>query len=159
MLNRKTCLALQGMQTVLCIVLLYNSPNHLKNKQHIWFCVCVFCQVEAYDNDELNYHGRLRVSFGIQLMGAAERIEREIPSISWPFLILHGDDDKLCDIRGSKMMHEKAASSDKKLKVGFFVYKCKCLWSCRIFLFFFKWLHFLQDYWSDPKNYANTWTL
>uniref|UniRef100_A0A8C7X146 Monoglyceride lipase n=1 Tax=Oryzias sinensis TaxID=183150 RepID=A0A8C7X146_9TELE len=84
-------------------------------------------QVEAYDNDELNYHGRLRVSFGIQLMGAAERIEREIPSISWPFLILHGDDDKLCDIRGSKMMHEKAASSDKKLKVGYFVYKCKCL--------------------------------
>uniref|UniRef100_A0A8C7X1H4 Monoglyceride lipase n=1 Tax=Oryzias sinensis TaxID=183150 RepID=A0A8C7X1H4_9TELE len=80
-------------------------------------------QVEAYDNDELNYHGRLRVSFGIQLMGAAERIEREIPSISWPFLILHGDDDKLCDIRGSKMMHEKAASSDKKLKVGYFVYK------------------------------------
>ncbi|XP_011475140.2 monoglyceride lipase isoform X2 [Oryzias latipes] len=74
-------------------------------------------QVEAYDNDELNYHGRLRVSFGIQLMGAAERIEREIPSISWPFLILHGDDDKLCDIRGSKMMHEKAASSDKKLKI------------------------------------------
>uniref|UniRef100_A0A8C8DHU7 Monoglyceride lipase n=1 Tax=Oryzias sinensis TaxID=183150 RepID=A0A8C8DHU7_9TELE len=78
-------------------------------------------QVEAYDNDELNYHGRLRVSFGIQLMGAAERIEREIPSISWPFLILHGDDDKLCDIRGSKMMHEKAASSDKKLKVGYFL--------------------------------------
>uniref|UniRef100_A0A8C7X0P5 Monoglyceride lipase n=1 Tax=Oryzias sinensis TaxID=183150 RepID=A0A8C7X0P5_9TELE len=78
-------------------------------------------QVEAYDNDELNYHGRLRVSFGIQLMGAAERIEREIPSISWPFLILHGDDDKLCDIRGSKMMHEKAASSDKKLKVGYFI--------------------------------------
>ncbi|KAF6733073.1 Monoglyceride lipase [Oryzias melastigma] len=74
-------------------------------------------QVEAYDNDELNYHGRVRVSFGIALMGAAERIEREIPSISWPFLILHGDDDKLCDIRGSKMMHEKAASSDKKLKI------------------------------------------
>ncbi|XP_041860869.1 monoglyceride lipase isoform X2 [Melanotaenia boesemani] len=74
-------------------------------------------QVEAYDNDELNYHGRLRVSFGIQLMGAAERIERELPSITWPFLLLHGDSDKLCDIRGSKMMHEKTASSDKKLKI------------------------------------------
>ncbi|XP_014887883.1 monoglyceride lipase isoform X2 [Poecilia latipinna] len=74
-------------------------------------------QVEAYDNDELNYHGRLRVSFGIQLMAAAERIEREIPSISWPFLLLHGDADKLCDIRGSKMMFEKAPSSDKKLTI------------------------------------------
>ncbi|XP_022613275.1 monoglyceride lipase isoform X3 [Seriola dumerili] len=74
-------------------------------------------KVEAYDADELNFHGGMRVSFGMQLMGAAARIEREIPSISWPFLLLHGDADKLCDIRGSKMMYEKAASSDKKLKV------------------------------------------
>ncbi|XP_023275753.1 monoglyceride lipase [Seriola lalandi dorsalis] len=74
-------------------------------------------KVEAYDADELNFHGGVRVSFGMQLMGAAARIEREIPSISWPFLLLHGDADKLCDIRGSKMMYEKAASSDKKLKV------------------------------------------
>ncbi|MEQ2302017.1 hypothetical protein AMECASPLE_002087 [Ameca splendens] len=74
-------------------------------------------QVEAYDADELNHHGGLRVSFGMQLMGAAERIERAIPSISWPFLLLHGDADKLCDIRGSKMMYENTASSDKKLKI------------------------------------------
>ncbi|KAM4563828.1 monoglyceride lipase isoform 1-T1 [Odontesthes bonariensis] len=74
-------------------------------------------QVEAYDADELNYHGRLRVSFSMQLLAAATRIEREIPSISWPFLLLHGDDDKLCDIRGSKMMYENTASSDKKIQV------------------------------------------
>ncbi|XP_028308482.1 monoglyceride lipase isoform X2 [Gouania willdenowi] len=73
--------------------------------------------VEAYDTDELNFHGGLRVSFGVQLMGAAARIEREIPSISWPFLLLHGDHDKLCDIRGSKMMNDNAGSSDKKLKI------------------------------------------
>lgn len=60
----------------------------------------------------------MRVSFAMQLMGAVTRIEREIPSISWPFLLLHGDDDKLCDIRGSMMMYEKASSSDKKIKVG-----------------------------------------
>nr|XP_057940767.1 monoglyceride lipase isoform X1 [Doryrhamphus excisus] len=74
-------------------------------------------QVEAYDTDELNFHGGLRISFGMQLMGAAARIERAITSVSWPFLLLHGDADKLCDIRGSKMMFEKAPSSDKKLKV------------------------------------------
>ncbi|KAL3067794.1 hypothetical protein OYC64_022140 [Pagothenia borchgrevinki] len=74
-------------------------------------------QVEAYDADELNFHGGMRVSFAMQLMGAAARIEREIPSISWPFLLLHGDADKLCDIRGSKLMYENAASCDKKFKV------------------------------------------
>ncbi|XP_030640171.1 monoglyceride lipase [Chanos chanos] len=74
-------------------------------------------QVEAYDSDELNYHGGLRVSFGMQLMNATSRIEREIPDITWPFLLLHGDDDKLCDIRGSHLMYNQAKSTDKKLKV------------------------------------------
>lgn len=74
-------------------------------------------QVEAYDTDELNYHGGLRISFGMQLMAAVDRIEREIPSISWPFLLLHGDTDKLCDIRGSRMMYENSSSTDKKIKI------------------------------------------
>ncbi|CAB1329448.1 unnamed protein product, partial [Coregonus sp. 'balchen'] len=74
-------------------------------------------KVEAYDTDELNYHGGMRVSFATQLIGASERIEREIPAITWPFLLLHGDVDKLCDIGGSQMMFEKAPSTDKKIKV------------------------------------------
>lgn len=75
-------------------------------------------QVEAYNADELNFHGGLRVSFGMQLMAAASRIEAEIPSIKWPFLLLHGDADKLCDLRGSTMMYENTPSSDKNIKVG-----------------------------------------
>lgn len=74
-------------------------------------------QVEAYDSDPLVFRGGVRVSFGIQMMGAVARIEREIPSISWPFLLLHGDQDKLCDIRGSRTMFDNASSSDKKIKV------------------------------------------
>lgn len=74
--------------------------------------------MEAYNADELNFHGGLRVSFGMQLMAAASRIEAEIPSIKWPFLLLHGDADKLCDMRGSTMMYENTPSSDKKIKVG-----------------------------------------
>lgn len=75
-------------------------------------------QVEAYETDELNFHGGLRVSFGMQLMAATTRIEAEIASIKWPFLLLHGDADKLCDLRGSTMMYENTPSSDKKIKVG-----------------------------------------
>ncbi|KAJ0036512.1 hypothetical protein NQD34_005189 [Periophthalmus magnuspinnatus] len=74
-------------------------------------------QVEAYDSDELVHHGGLRVSFAIQLMGAVSRIERELPNIHWPFYLLHGDADRLCDIRGSHMMYDNAPSTDKKLKV------------------------------------------
>ena len=75
-------------------------------------------QVEAYESDELVYHGGLRVSFGMQLMSAATRIERELPNITWPFFILHGNDDKLCEIGGSHLMYNQAQSTDKKLKVG-----------------------------------------
>lgn len=56
-------------------------------------------------------------------MGAAARIEKEIPTISWPFFLLHGDADKLCDIRGSKIMFDKAPSPDKKIKVGRYLAK------------------------------------
>ncbi|CAL8318998.1 unnamed protein product [Merluccius merluccius] len=74
-------------------------------------------KVAAYDLDALNFHGGVRVSFGMQLMAAVARVERELPSIAWPFLLLHGDNDKLCDIRGSRLMFERAPSGDKKLKV------------------------------------------
>ncbi|KPP60941.1 hypothetical protein Z043_121010 [Scleropages formosus] len=46
-------------------------------------------QVELYDTDELNHHGGLSVALGMQLMGAVQRIAREIPTVSWPFLLLH----------------------------------------------------------------------
>ncbi|XP_057212313.1 monoglyceride lipase isoform X2 [Triplophysa rosa] len=74
-------------------------------------------QVEAYDTDELNHHGGLCVSLGMQLMNAAARIEKELSNITWPFFIMHGDADKLCDIRGSHLMYNEAKSTDKKMKV------------------------------------------
>uniref|UniRef100_A0A3Q4I6I6 Monoglyceride lipase n=1 Tax=Neolamprologus brichardi TaxID=32507 RepID=A0A3Q4I6I6_NEOBR len=79
--------------------------------------LCPGSSVEAYDADELNYHGGMRVSFAMQLMAAVERMQREVPSISWPFLLLHGDADKLCDIRGSRMMYDNSQSTDKKIKI------------------------------------------
>ncbi|XP_055022386.1 monoglyceride lipase isoform X2 [Boleophthalmus pectinirostris] len=75
-------------------------------------------QVEAYDADELVHHGGMRVSFAMQLMGAVTRIERELPNIHWPFYLLHGDADRLCDLRGSHLMYDSSTSTDKKLKVG-----------------------------------------
>ncbi|XP_062855154.1 monoglyceride lipase [Trichomycterus rosablanca] len=74
-------------------------------------------QVEAYETDELVYHGGMKVSFGMQLMAASSRIEKELPDITWPFLLLHGSADKLCDVGGSQLMHNQAKSTDKTIKV------------------------------------------
>ncbi|XP_046727504.1 monoglyceride lipase isoform X1 [Silurus meridionalis] len=74
-------------------------------------------QVQVYETDELVYHGGLRVSTGMQMMAALNRIKTELPNISWPFLLLHGSEDQLCDVRGSHLMYNQAKSTDKKIKV------------------------------------------
>ncbi|XP_067854494.1 monoglyceride lipase-like isoform X2 [Heptranchias perlo] len=74
-------------------------------------------EVVDYINDPLNYHGPVRVKFAVVLLHAVANLEKVLPTISTPMLILHGDADKLCDIRGSYLLLEKAASTDKTLKV------------------------------------------
>lgn len=56
--------------------------------------------------------------WGVALLDALKKIEEGLGDIEWPFFILHGGEDALCDIEGSKHMYEKAKSTDKKIKVG-----------------------------------------
>ena len=37
--------------------------------------------------------------------------------ISIPFMIIHGDEDQLCQLKGSQLLHDKSPSTDKNLKV------------------------------------------
>lgn len=53
----------------------------------------------------------------MQTLLAMDQITKRLADITWPFLIIHGDEDKICDIRGSFLMYEKAVSIDKCLKV------------------------------------------
>lgn len=46
-----------------------------------------------------------------------ERLDREIPRITLPLLILHGTDDKATLPKGSRLFHERAGSRDKTLKL------------------------------------------
>ena len=34
-----------------------------------------------------------------------------------PFLILHGDQDKLCNVEGSRLLYKRAVADDKRLKI------------------------------------------
>lgn len=73
--------------------------------------------MESYTSDPLVYHGGMKVSFVIQLMNAIARIERALPKLTLPILVLHGSSDKLCDIRGSYLLMDTVQSQDKTLKV------------------------------------------
>lgn len=76
--------------------------------------------MESYTSDPLVYHGGMKVSFVIQLMNAIARIERALPKLTLPVLVLHGSSDKLFDIRGSHLLMDTVQSQDKTLKVSFF---------------------------------------
>ncbi|XP_019355254.1 monoglyceride lipase isoform X5 [Alligator mississippiensis] len=74
-------------------------------------------EVESYTSDPLVHHGGMKVSFVIQLMNAIARIERALPKLTLPILVLHGSPDKLCDIKGSYLLMDTVLSQDKTLKV------------------------------------------
>ncbi|XP_030062052.1 monoglyceride lipase [Microcaecilia unicolor] len=74
-------------------------------------------EVEAYITDPLVYHGGMKVCFGMQLLNASARVGKALPDISLPVLLLHGTDDRLCDIKGSYHMMETVPSQEKILKV------------------------------------------
>ncbi|XP_051873523.1 monoglyceride lipase-like [Pristis pectinata] len=86
----------------------YMDPRWLSRSQR---------EVINYMNDPLNYLGPFRMRFIVQVLHAVTKLDKIFPEITWPVLILHGDSDKLCDIKGSFLMYEKLGSSDKTFKV------------------------------------------
>lgn len=73
--------------------------------------------VRAADEDPLSYHGRVRARTGAQFKRAIDRIHAEMASINAPLYILHGTDDRLVPVAGSRLLHERAESADKTLRI------------------------------------------
>lgn len=76
-----------------------------------------FLQVDLYNTDPLNCRAGMKVCFGMQLLNAVSRVERALPKLTLPFLLLQGSADRLCDSKGAYLLMESAKSQDKTLKV------------------------------------------
>lgn len=74
-------------------------------------------EVDIYNADPLICHAGLKVCFGIQLLNAVSRVERAMPRLTLPFLLLQGSADRLCDSKGAYLLMESAKSQDKTLKI------------------------------------------
>uniref|UniRef100_A0A8C3YNG2 Monoglyceride lipase n=1 Tax=Catagonus wagneri TaxID=51154 RepID=A0A8C3YNG2_9CETA len=74
-------------------------------------------KVDLYNSDPLICRAGLKVCFGIQLLNAVSRVERALPKLTLPFLLLQGSADRLCDSRGAYLLMESAKSQDKTLKI------------------------------------------
>ncbi|XP_032267945.1 monoglyceride lipase isoform X1 [Phoca vitulina] len=74
-------------------------------------------EVDLYNSDPLNCRAGLKVCFVIQLLNAVARVERALPKLTLPFLLLQGSADGLCDSKGAYLLMESAKSQDKTLKI------------------------------------------
>lgn len=63
------------------------------------------------------YQGRLRLKTAFQLLRTSLDIEKRMDELMLPFLILHGEDDKITDPSASKLVYASAKSTDKTLKL------------------------------------------
>ena len=73
--------------------------------------------VEEYRSDPLVYRGKMPAGTVAAYGRALARIHAGMERIELPLLMLHGTADELCSPRGSKLLHERAGSLDKTLKL------------------------------------------
>ncbi|XP_004307458.1 PREDICTED: caffeoylshikimate esterase-like [Fragaria vesca subsp. vesca] len=63
------------------------------------------------------YKGRPRLQTGTELLRVSTELEQRLQEVTLPFLILHGEEDKVTDKSASKQLYEVASSYDKTLKL------------------------------------------
>ena len=67
--------------------------------------------------DTLRYLGRMNARTGLEMMKGMTRLDGCMERISVPLLVLHGTDDRLTDPEGSRVLHTRAGSADKTLRL------------------------------------------
>jgi alpha-beta hydrolase superfamily lysophospholipase len=68
--------------------------------------------VAAYRSDPLVYTGKISAGLLAALLGSVERFPDRYAELSLPVLVLHGTDDKLVDIAGSRELETAAVNAE-----------------------------------------------
>ena len=73
--------------------------------------------VAAYNADPLVYHGWLPAGISRALLQVGEHEPQLAAKLKAPLLIVHGEQDRLINVEGSRILADNAASADVALKV------------------------------------------
>ncbi|PSQ73989.1 MAG: alpha/beta hydrolase [Bacteroidetes bacterium QH_9_64_21] len=73
--------------------------------------------LEEARNDPLNYHGRTLARTGAELLRAGNEAQGRLHELETPFLVFHGTADPLASPTWSKRLYERAAATDKTLRL------------------------------------------
>lgn len=63
------------------------------------------------------YRGKLPARTGAEMNRAVQQFNGIIEQMTMPLLVMHGGDDQIAPVNGSKNIHARASSSDKSLKI------------------------------------------
>jgi alpha-beta hydrolase superfamily lysophospholipase len=73
--------------------------------------------VAAYQADPLVYHGKIPTGIGRALLQVGETMPQRAPALTAPLLVVHGAEDRLVPVAGSRKLVECVGSTDVELKV------------------------------------------
>jgi alpha-beta hydrolase superfamily lysophospholipase len=73
--------------------------------------------VAAYNSDPLVYHGKVPAGVGRALLEVGETMTQRAPALTAPLLVVHGSDDRLIPVDGSRRLVESVGSTDVTLKI------------------------------------------
>jgi len=73
--------------------------------------------VAAYNDDPLVYHGKIPAGIGRALLVVGETMPRRAPALTAPLLVVHGADDRLVPVAGSRRLVDCVGSPDVTLTV------------------------------------------
>lgn len=73
--------------------------------------------VADYESDPLVHRGKVPAGIGKALLIVGETMERKAPGITAPLLVVHGEDDQLIPVEGSRRLVACIGSTDVELKV------------------------------------------
>jgi alpha-beta hydrolase superfamily lysophospholipase len=65
----------------------------------------------------LIYQSLPRVKTALEMLKASEELEQHLAEVALPFLVLHGEDDRVTDPEISKELYEVSKSCDKEIKL------------------------------------------
>ena len=72
--------------------------------------------VAAYDSDPLVHHGKVPAGIARALLLVGETMPQRAPALTAPLLVVHGVEDRLISVEGSRHLAECVASPDVELK-------------------------------------------
>jgi len=70
-----------------------------------------------FQDDKLRWSGGFKLKMGLEFYKCLVDNRNKLNTITIPMLILHGQNDSLCDVVGSHTLHEESKSKDKTIKI------------------------------------------